>query len=250
MSFRGRKIGTGWRNLLLRLGAALRGMPLPSDALVEKVTGGRDLLWFDKGGQWGLDSMVEILAKDGVDCASLGAILDFGCGVGRVLRHWRLPPSVEIHGTDYNPNLVDWCRAHLPHARFHLNALDPPLDFPDERFDLVYALSVFTHLPEAGQHAWMAELTRVLRPGGYMLISLHGRAYLDQLSSSERSAFEAGEMVVWHAEEAGRNACAAYHPEPWVRERMSEGLELIDCAPEGARGNPRQDLYLFRKSVR
>ena len=52
-----------------------------------------------------------------------------------------------------------------------MNPLHPPLVYPGEAFDLVYAFSVFTHLPESIQFSWMRELSRVLKAGGYLAIS-------------------------------------------------------------------------------
>jgi SAM-dependent methyltransferase len=57
------------------------------------------------------------------------------------------------------------------------NRLDPPLPYPDERFDLVYALSVFTHLTESQQRSWSAELHRVTRTCGYVLFTTHGPSF-------------------------------------------------------------------------
>ena len=95
-----------------------------------------------------------MLARNGVDMTALGALLDFGCGCGRITRHWKdLPGSV--HGTDYNPHLVDWCAEHLPFADFALNSFEPPLPFADYSFDLVYSISIFTHLDEPLQVPWM-----------------------------------------------------------------------------------------------
>jgi SAM-dependent methyltransferase len=162
------------------------------------------------------------------------------------VRNWSGLPA-DIHGCDVDPRLVSWCGDHLPFGHFDVNRLSPPLPYPDDRFDLVYALSVFTHLPEALQRAWIAELRRVVRPGGWLLITTHGARYVSELTPSERLRFEAGALVVRHEERAGTNVCGAYHPPAWVRSRLTERLELIEHVPEGAAGNPWQDLYLLRR---
>ena len=53
-------------------------------------------------------------------------------------------------------------------------------------------------------------------------------------------------MVV-HWNFSGPNACNPYHPESSVREKMTAGFTVVDCLPEGAPGNPRQDVYLLRR---
>ncbi|HKI92810.1 MAG TPA: methyltransferase domain-containing protein, partial [Gaiellaceae bacterium] len=143
---------------------------------------------------------------------------------------------------------IAWCRENLSFARFEQNGLEPPLAFSDESFDLVYALSVFTHLTAELQLAWRDELRRVLRPGGHLLVTTHGRSYLPRLVGDERKRFEAGELVVRWGEVAGSNLCSAYHPERYLHETFAEGFELVRLEPEGARGNPTQDLVLLRRA--
>src|SRR5262249_60948073 len=94
----------------------------------------------------------------------MSSILDSGCGCGRVIRHWaRL--DARVAGSDLSGAAIDWCREHLAFARFETNGLSPPLAFADAAFELAYALSVFTHLPEAIQHDWLDQLRRIVRPG-------------------------------------------------------------------------------------
>ena len=80
----------------------------------------------------------------------------------------RRPPlgalDAQVAGSDLSGGAIDWCRGNLPFARFETNGLSPPLAFADASFDLAYALSVLTHLPEAIQHEWMDELRRVVLP--------------------------------------------------------------------------------------
>jgi ubiquinone/menaquinone biosynthesis C-methylase UbiE len=122
----------------------------------------------------------------------------------------------------------------------------PPLDYKDNQFDLIYVLSVFTHLPEGLGVNWINELTRVLKPGGLLLITLHGISRLYQLAPEEQQRFLAGQLVVTQSSSAGSNSCGAYHPEEYVRNVLAKGLEVVDFIPEGAR-DENQDIYLLRK---
>jgi SAM-dependent methyltransferase len=225
----------------------LDGLPVPPAHLILLVTGTADLEWYVEGGRRAAVSLKSLLERNRVDPARLRAILDFGCGCGRVTRHWRGLPA-EVFGADYNRHLVDWCKKNLAFARFAPNDLKPPLPHPDGRFDFVYALSVFTHLPEALQRAWMEDLARVIQPGGHLAVSLHGKRYLGDLNESERRAFESGRLVVRQADSPGSNVCGAYHPPDYVKHTLVAGLfDVVDFAPEGATGNPHQDLYLLRR---
>lgn len=222
--------------------------PVPPLALIDLVSGQPDIPWFLEGGRLAAAAIRETLARQGVGMELLDGILDFGCGCGRVVRHWRpLGTGARLHGTDLNPRLIQWCRDHLDFARFEINRLEPPLPYPDGSFDLVCALSVFTHLPEPLQRPWIEELGRVLVPRGLLVISTHGERYASDLDSDERSRFLRGELVVRASGDAGSNACGAYHPPGYVRSTLSAGFEVLEFLGEGAKGNPHQDLWLLRK---
>ncbi len=234
------------RNLPIRA-ANKGGLPIPPSRLIYLVAGTDDASWFLDSGGVAADCLREVLGKNGVELDRLGAILDFGCGVGRVLRHWQGLRGPELHGTDYNPDLIAWCERNLPFARFRLNGLDRGPGYPDGSFDLIYALSVFTHLSEPLQAYWMGEMARLLRPGGHLFFTVHGESYLPGLPASEAAQFRRGELVVHRSRRDGSNDCAVFHPEPYVRRTLADGLDVVDFLPEGARGNPHQDVYLLRK---
>ena len=156
-------------------------------------------------------------------------------------------PSV-VQGTDYNPLLVDWCRRNLKFAEFRTNTFEPPLHNDDGEFGLVYAFSVFSHLPEQLLRRWMEEFWRVLTDGGYLLISTHGAAYLNCLGDDEQQAFHGGKLVTRHVEDSGTNRCGVYFSESYVRNVLAKGFLIVDYLPQGAAGNPPQDLVLLRKT--
>jgi len=224
------------------------GLPVPPGRLRVRVAWTGDASWFLESGRRAEASIRAALARQGTAPEELGALLDFGCGCGRVTRRWASLDGVGVAGSDTSVDAVAWCRRNLPFARFSVNGPAPPLAFADESFDLVYALSVFTHLEEEAQLAWMRELRRVLRPGGLLLVTTHGAAYVDRLTQGERARFARGEVVVRWGEVAGSNLCSAYHPEAALRGRLADGFAFLESVAEGAEGNPRQEQTLLRKT--
>ena len=222
------------------------GVPLPPARLRLRVAGTAGAEWFLESGRLAAESIHAALRTAGAPLEERMAILDFGCGCGRVLRHLR-DLRGELHGSDADAAAIRWCRANLPFARFHDHRLAPPLELADESFDLVYALSVFTHLPPALERAWVDELTRILQPRGFLLLTTHGDRYRERLTESERARYDRGDVVVRFEEAAGLNLCTTFHPPSYVRERLAHGLELVGEVPVGAAGNPYQDLYLLQK---
>ncbi len=222
------------------------GLALPSPELRVSVSGTPDPAWFLESGRLAKDDIEAALARAGAPLNSLGALLDFGCGCGRVLRYWH-NLSARTCGSDIYDQAVEWCRRYLPFAEVGVNALEPPLPYADGSFDLVYAISVLTHLPVHMQLAWRDELGRVIRPGGHLLLTLHGDSYIARLRPEERRIYAGGECVVRWADAAGLNLCAAFHPPAFVRERLADGWELIEHLPRGTLGNPEQDLVVLRK---
>jgi SAM-dependent methyltransferase len=235
-------------NARYRREGAPDGLPLPPADLRFLVAGTTSISWFLEAGALAFESIREILARNETGIEKLPAVLDFGCGCGRVLRQWNSIEGPRISGCDYNARLVEWCRENLPFADARVNQLAPPLPYRDAEFDLVYALSVFTHLTDDLQLPWMVELARIVKPNGSIVFTTHGASYSQRLNTVERSRFDRGELVVKNnVSEPGSNACSAYHPLEYVREHLAAGLDLVDFTPTGARGNPHQDLYLVRK---
>ena len=229
--------------------AAADGLPVPPAHLIVRVAGTADAAWFLESGRLAAVSIRDVLERVGTSIEAMESILDFGCGCGRVIRNWAHLDS-QIAGSDLSGGAIDWCRSNLFFARFETNGLSPPLAYPDASFELAYALSVFTHLPEAIQHEWMDELHRVARPGGFVALTTHGERYLERLDDEERNRFRAGELVVRWGEVPGTNLCTTFHPPAWVRERLlPHGFDEVAFVPEGAAGNPYQDLFLLRRAA-
>jgi SAM-dependent methyltransferase len=232
-----------------RLVGAGDGLPIPPTRLIYLVDLSKEVAWFLHTGQMDRDSIQYALQKNGFRIEDFQAILDFGCGCGRVMRYWKSLKGPRIYGTDYNRQLIEWSQRNLSRfADFKTNHLAPPLDYEDGRFDLIYALSVFTHLTEDLQRDWMHELVRVLQPNGLLLITLHGENRLYQLEPEEQRRFLSGQLVVKQPAAVGSNLCGTFHPEQYVRSTLAREVEVIDHIPGGERA-ANQDIYLLRKPV-
>jgi SAM-dependent methyltransferase len=237
-----------------------RGIPLPPPRLRTLVAGqgeNRSSVesWLHTG-ETDARLIRELVEGNGRPLSELGAILDFGCGSGRIARWWSDLEGPRLFGCDYNRTLVHWCRGNLPFMTVKVNGAEPPLPFEDDAYDLVYAISVFTHLPEAPQRRWLIELRRVLRPGGWLLFTVHGDRFLPLITEEQREAYARGELVVRSPELVGTNACGAFHPPVYVREKLlpEAGLELVESVHEDRSGTPNpaspmplHDSYLVRK---
>jgi len=228
------------------------GYPLPPAKLRVLVCGSADPQYFLDAGRGQTELFGGMLERNGVRPGELSVVLDFGCGCGRIARHWADAPGTKVYGCDPNRELVAWVRGHLPFVNAAVSEDDPPLPYPDDTFDFVYALSIFTHLAERHALPWMAELRRVLKPGGLLLFTVAGEAYRERLAPEDLARYERGEEIVQFDSARGTNLCIAYHPPAYVRERMIAGFELVDTllTPEhpeltGPALMP-QDCYLVR----
>jgi SAM-dependent methyltransferase len=227
------------------------GLPVPPPRLRTEVAGTPGLDWFLESGRQQAEIIRAAVERHRGRLEEVRRMLDFGCGCGRVLRHWAELETPEIHGSDFNERLAGWCAANLPFVRASVNGLAPPLGYESERFDLVYAVSVFTHLPHDLERAWIEELSRIVEPGGLILLTTHGDSYADRLDPEERARYDAGDPVVRWPRVAGSNLCTTFHPEAYVRDRLAPAMELLEFASEGGTvGGRRQDLAVFRKPAR
>jgi hypothetical protein len=147
-----------------------------------RVAGGDTALVRFAGG--GLTAALQILsiARSSPNLTTTAKVLDWGCGAARVLQFLKAErPGWDIHGVDIDAVNIDWCKANIPSmATFQKTPLNPPTGYPDESFDLIYGLSVITHLEEATRNAWIKELARVIKKGGTCVLTYQSAFHLLQ----------------------------------------------------------------------
>ena len=154
-------------------------LPLPPRELWERW--GESLDWYLSTGQTDVASMLRILSSVSVSVEQLSRVLDFGCAEGRMLRFFPRTDDSELWGVDVNAERIAWAQQHLaPPFRFAATTTAPHLPFEDNYFDLVYCLSVFTHISDLAD-AWFLELLRILRPGGHLYVTVHDEHSIELL---------------------------------------------------------------------
>lgn len=167
--------------------------PLPPPKLRFRVAEDASASRFVSVGQRTADDLHRALENSGFKLEDGAAALDFGCGCGRTLV-WLAKqfPAVRWHGTDVDAEAVLWCQRNIPGAAFTVNRPLPPLPHADHSFDLIYGISVFTHLSKEYQLAWVQELYRILKPGGLLLLTFYAQHVwesLDETRAVERDEF-------------------------------------------------------------
>jgi len=100
--------------------------------------------------------------------------LDLGCGAGEFTAVMAEAGAVAV-GADVAESALKRARSRYPELAFRLTAIDGPLPFEDNAFDVVWASEVIEHVADTAR--WLSEVIRVLVPRGRLLLTTpdHGR---------------------------------------------------------------------------
>lgn len=209
---------------------------------------------YEEMGRVVADAIVDMLRSEHVDLEGRD-VLDFACGPGRVIRDFhQLVPTARLTGSDVDHEAIDWARANLSDvASFHLNPSAPPTAFANASFDIIYSISLFTHLDEVSQDAWLEELARLLRPGGVLLTSVHGRPAQASCTGREHDELER-HGIAFRVDRKGRFKLdglpdfyqTTFHARAYVERHWTRFLDLRAYREGGIHG--LQDLVLLAKS--
>ena len=220
---------------------------LPPRSMLQRVQSTPWAMEYLDVGRRCADTLRQELAGAGLGPDREATVLDFGCGLGRTLRHfgetgWRL------HGCDVDAEMIEWCSGalsrRLPGVDLRVTAPEPPLPYDDETFDALWAISVFTHFPTRLQSAWATELARILAPGGLAIVTTMGPWVFDPLPPGDvaSSAIEGFRFVPAGVD---FNDSAAIHDEAGVRHFFEPRFEVLAWRRGGLDGF--QDLTLLRR---
>ena len=165
-------------------------------------------------------------------------ILDFGCGVGRILLPAaRSAPETEFWGCDTHPDSIEWLSRQAPASVrvFRTNEM-PPMDAPTASFDMAYAFSVFTHLVDSWS-AWLAELHRVLEPGGILIATIFGPGHHD-FAGEPISEEIIGMNVLNPSASWDIGGPLVAHSRWWIEAHWGRAFEILEIRPGVPAGPP------------
>jgi ubiquinone/menaquinone biosynthesis C-methylase UbiE len=114
-------------------------------------------------------------------------LLDVACGTGRFLREVKTNyPRLHVTGLDLSPHYLDVARRALqPWSRIRLvEGAAEAMQFADAQFDVVTCVYLFHELPPRIRRAVAAEIGRVLRPGGTLIL-------VDSLQTGDEPDYDA-----------------------------------------------------------
>lgn len=224
---------------------------VPPPPLRYRVSGMMRSVPFLASGQAAVADLERVLGVVGLDFDQVRDVLDFGCGCGRVLL-WLAQryPQLRLAGCDTDQAAIRWCASHLAAvADFQVNPALPPTSYPSGHFDLIYALSVLTHLDADYQARWLTEWHRLLRPGAYLLTTVHGEAFADRLPADLRQRLH--EQGFLFTRDYGMQGIfpdfyqVSYHTTAYVQQTFSGQFEILAHLPAAMTSG--QDMVIMRK---
>jgi SAM-dependent methyltransferase len=261
--------GSGWEHYLMfgiyenrpgvakqyeieeNLSGKIAPIPIPPPDLRVRVHGAEELSGFHKIGKIVALNLESTIHSIPLELDESSYILDFGCGCGRIINwFYDLYQDCKFYGTDIDEEAITWCQENLSDkCNFSVNEAMPPLPYPNQFFDLIYSISIFTHLPEEMQFAWLKELKRVCKKGAYLLLTVHGEHLFPASSEPARTEFENNGF--YYSVGDGTDGLpefyqTSFHTEAYIRNRWSDFFEIERIVPKGIANH--QDLIIAIRS--
>lgn len=211
-----------------------------------------------------VDLITETLDAVGSGIQAQQKILDFGCSSGRVLKTLTaVYPETEFYGCDPNSEAITWAAENMPQAQFFVSAESPPLKVETASFDLVYAISIWSHFHENSGLAWMQEIQRILKPGAYFIWTTHGLGSLTYYWKNKAMSGVDAQLIEAELERTGFYFIDAFRGrDDWGVGKVNWGQTFINpsyvlkymlpfgwrlCSYAHRRSEGNQDVYLFQK---
>lgn len=208
----------------------------------------------------GAEQFVDILEaavkEAGRDWDAIGRALEIGCGYGRIVRRLsRRLPGERIAVCDMIEEGARFTASEFGATQVPVMERAHPK--PSDTYDLVYLLSVYTHLPRAVVHANLADVARALKPGGIVVFTIHGQGSAEQAERYEQFWLDKPAVLAALAREGYYYARYPYYTADygltWFSRAAVEAL-VAEAAPDleplsyrAMQLDGHQDVFVYRK---
>ncbi len=204
--------------------------------------------YFQDGANSG-KKLSKILEELKIERTSKTALLEFASGYGMVTRHLlkELSP-IRIVSCDIHQQAIDFLHSTLGVETILSKSVPEEIKWQDS-YDVVFALSFFSHMPDHSFGRWLKTLFDALKPNGYLIFTTHG------ISSTKLKNLtipaEKGFLFVPMSEQKDLNENeygSSYVTSKYVKQQVKHYLHAdILSLTEAAWWN-HQDLYIIRKT--
>jgi len=175
------------------------------------------------------------------------AILDYGCGQGRICGQLAQLGYQNLLGVDFSEQMIRTAKARNPDLSF--SVVDGRgLPYANGTFDAVLLIAVLTCIPsDAAQRSLIAELSRVLRPGGLLLVS----DYPLQTDERNQGRYElfADQFGNYGTFRLSDGAVVRHHRREWFNELLAGYSieETVELDAKTMNGNPAHILQFWSR---
>jgi SAM-dependent methyltransferase len=186
---------------------------------------------YDQMGAETKDALLRLLPEDWSFAGK--RVLDFGCGPGRTLRHFLAEAEEgEFWGSDIHGRSIEWMQeSQCPPLHAWKSAEAPPLGLEPGSFDLIWAISVFTHLPQLTSLPWLLELHRLLKPQALLIATYYGRWNSEFLCGEEWDEDKIGMNVLNHHRSWGVGGPDVLMSDWWVDAHWGRAFKILNRLP-------------------
>ena len=232
-----------------------RVVALPAGENMRRVAGKVDDLQFVASGFMQFMQMSALTRRHfGRSLSDFNTICDWGVGCGRLLRYFPDPTTGQAQryrkliGLDIDGYNIDWCKVHMDFADFYLlDRNEPRLPVETASVDLLYAISVMTHLSEYNQQKWLEDIKRVVKPGGCIILTMNGetafyqRPELLQHYFTEKFGFSDLQPDTTFGEELSAYYRVTYQSQEFVLREWGRHFDVLEIFPA------KQDYVIMRR---
>lgn len=197
----------------------------------------------------GLQAAKELLEWSQIQYTENPVILDWGTGTGRIIRHVpTLLPIAVCYGADLDASGINWCKKYIDRVYFDC-ITNEYLPYPSQYFNLVWGISVCTHIPSEETVHWLSELQRIMKDNAIAIITTHGSNYYHQLNASQLGQLKAAGAFTTDYKEKGHRLMTTYHDAESFIDILRHKFEIVQywegkTHPEKMGG---QDCWIIKK---